>query len=115
MDSKTKEALKIVFDYLAIKDKPQKAAELYKKGCAKYIVMVGVEGTFSDLSWKEGQFATYKSKLSEHGVPESVIIAELERLKIYEKKGDILPQPQKFPKEVISIWKFLESKVETRF
>ncbi|KKR84412.1 MAG: hypothetical protein UU32_C0046G0002 [Candidatus Woesebacteria bacterium GW2011_GWB1_41_10] len=93
MDSKTNKALRVVFEYLAVRDKPQeaaaiflatsfslfpskKAAELYKKGYSKYIVMVGIEGTFSDLSWKEGQFTTYKNKLLESGVPESAIIGE---------------------------------------
>lgn len=93
MDLKTKKALKIVFGFLTIKDKPQKAdaifvatsfslnppkkaAELFKKGYSKYVVMVGIEGTFSDYSWKEGQFATYKNKLLGYGVPESAIIAE---------------------------------------
>lgn len=93
MDTKTKGALKTVFDYLAISDKPQKAnaifvatsfsleppkkaSELYKQGYAKYIVMVGIEWTFSDYSWKEGQFVTYKNKLLEYGVPESAVIAE---------------------------------------
>lgn len=204
MNAKTKKALKIVFEYLAVSDKPQradaifvatsfslnppkKAAELHKRGWAKYIVMVGIEGTFSDYSWKDSQLNTYKSELLKSGVPESAIIAEplatnslleakksipllrkhgiepkkitivdrpehqrrewatfakqwpeiefincpadgplkydqkmldlcvaeIERLGTYAQKGDILPQ--KFPKEVISAWNYLEPKVETKF
>lgn len=75
MDAKTKKALKVVFDYLAVSDvpaqadaiflatsfsldPPKKAAELLKKGYSDYIVMVGIEGTFETI-WSQSKKSNY--------------------------------------------------------
>lgn len=92
MDSKIKLAMKAVFDYLSVTDKPQKsdvifiavsfsvnppkkAAELYLKGFSKKIFIVGKHGTFSDASWKKSPAKTYKNELIRLGVPGNDIVA----------------------------------------
>jgi uncharacterized SAM-binding protein YcdF (DUF218 family) len=123
MDTKTKKAIKIVYDYLAVKDKPQKAdaiflatsfsldppkkaAELCQKGYSNKIVMVGIEGTFSDLSWKEGQLETYKNELFKYGVPKSAVIAEPTAPNSLEEAQKSIPLMRKHginPRKVIIV------------
>jgi len=94
MDKKTKNALEVVFDYLKISDKPQKAdvificggssylpvvkaAELYKKGFAKKIVTISKWGTFSLPETKDkGEAYCFAQKLKKLGIPESDIFAK---------------------------------------
>lgn len=42
-----------------------------------------------------------------------IAVSELERLKIYEKKGDLVKQD--FPDNVLLAWDFLKIEVETKF
>ena len=125
MDTKTQEALKIVFDYLAISDEPQKADAIFlatgfSLSPKKVIIVDRPEHqrrgwvTFAK-QWPGIDFINcpadeelkYDQKMLD------LCVAELERLKRYTKKGNILEQ--KFPKEILLAWKFLKPKVETRF
>jgi len=123
MDKNTKKAIKTVYDYLAVSNKPQKvdaifiatsfslspckkASELFKEGYSKSIFIVGKTGTFSDPSWKEDQAIIYKKELIKFGVPDSVIVADPIATNSLEEALTAIPLMKKHginPKKVIIV------------
>lgn len=53
-----------------------KAAQLYKKSWAKYIVFCSVGGTFTNHKWKDGEAKAYHKRLIKLGVPRKSILWE---------------------------------------
>lgn len=95
----TKKAIKIIFDYLAVKDELRKSdaiflvggssllpckkvAELYKKGYAKYIFSTTKGGVFSNKDYENagGEGLFFKKELIRLGIPESAIFIKNEAM-----------------------------------
>lgn len=124
MDLKTKKEIGILFKYLNLKTPLQKAdviflaggaviepvykaAELYKKGYSKKIIILAKSGTFSNPQWVPiGEATVFKNKLIELGVKEEDIYAENLATNSYEEAVEFLPFANKHgmtPKKVIVV------------
>lgn len=107
INKKIQNAIDVVFDYLSIKENPEKsdaifvaggatinpaikAFELYKLGYSKKIISTAKKGTFSNPDWIEDEAIVYKNKLIELGVPsKSIIIDPISRNSLDEADDSI--------------------------
>lgn len=105
--------IKLIFDFLNLKDilkkadviflaggaviEPvYKAAEIYKKGYADKIIIVSNSGTFSNPEWVPlGEAVVFRNKLIELGVKEKDIYAENLAASTYEEAILFLPFAKK--------------------